>query len=187
MASCHDHVLTVRYKQFAAITGDKTFQASRRWLFEQANAHNFTQTWTYQMDARLAPYPPALGAAHSVDVSYVFGDPQLALSNATSERAEWARSFNFTEADAAFSRTMLDYWCVCVTTLRAYHRINFAYFRNPNGDERLRAQSAMPVWPEYGTKKNLLEMTLDSLDVVPDTFREEQIRWFLDRPKDFNY
>jgi carboxylesterase type B len=90
--------------------GDRTWQSSRRLLFEQARAHNLTQTWTYQMDVRLPTYPPALGACHSVDLTYSFGDAQLAYTNATSERAEWARSFNLTKEHAALSRTAVDYW-----------------------------------------------------------------------------
>jgi len=93
------------------VFGDCTFQASRRWFFQQSLEHNLTDTWPYQLYATLPSLPPILGAAHSFDLMYTTGDVQLARSNDTSARAEWARSYkNFTEADAALSRTMIDYW-----------------------------------------------------------------------------
>jgi hypothetical protein len=35
------------FKQAAAIIGDATFQAPRRWFLRSANDNNFNQTWTY--------------------------------------------------------------------------------------------------------------------------------------------
>jgi hypothetical protein len=50
-----------RFKQVAAIFGDATFQASRRWFLEQANAYGLTQTWSYLFTAVPAGTPAYLG------------------------------------------------------------------------------------------------------------------------------
>jgi hypothetical protein len=33
----------------------------------------------------------------------------------------------------------------------------------------------------------MLEMALGGVQVISDTFREDQIKWFLDRPEVFHY
>ena len=43
---------SIRYKRIAAIYGDLSFQHSRRWLLEQANANGDNQLWTWLYDAQ---------------------------------------------------------------------------------------------------------------------------------------
>ena len=43
-------------------------------------------------------------------------------------------------------------------------------------------------WPQYGSDLNLLKLDIgNATAVIPDTYRKEQMQFFLDRPTDFNY
>ena len=108
----------------AALTGDTAFQAPRRNFLRESIKKNHTQSWSYRLDTVLPTFPARYGgqlyvkshkltaAFHSADIPYTFGLPRIAHLNMTGERAEYAASFNFTEADATVSKTLMGYWWV---------------------------------------------------------------------------
>ncbi|KAG8762696.1 hypothetical protein FRC11_008011 [Ceratobasidium sp. 423] len=55
------------------------------------------------------------------------------------------------------------------------YKINFATTLNPQPDG-----SNLPVWPTYGTSKDMLQLKADNYSVISDTFREPAIQYILD-------
>ncbi|KAK1927549.1 Carboxylesterase [Papiliotrema laurentii] len=171
------------FKQVSAILGDAAFQANRRWFLQQSNAHGFDQTWSYELQVTI-PALPALGSFHGIDIFYVYGLPILSQLNAT--EGAFTGGFgslggavavaNFTAANAQLSSQIIDYW------------LNFAYYTNPNGVEGSTNVNQLVEWPQYGSDLNLLKLDIgNATAVIPDTYRKEQMQFFLDRPTDFNY
>ncbi|KIY31433.1 carboxylesterase [Cryptococcus gattii E566] len=162
------------FKQFAALYGDGQFQSLRRYFLQQANQYGNSQTWTYQFEQLTPGAPGYLGSYHGSEVIYVFGaaNPKLAAT-AGSEA-------NYTEADQQLSQTMMNYW------------INFAYYHNPNGNgdsSNTTGGANTTYWPTHdvtANNKNILRLKSDNITVFQDDYREQQMNFFLDHPKEFN-
>jgi len=93
-----------------------------------------------------------------------------------------ASRYNFTAADVVLAQTMTSHWwvgCMAVTD----YRLNFAYFTDPNGQ----ATDNATYWPKYGSELNLLNFDQGNVSVIPDTYRQEKMEFFLQRPEAFNY
>lgn len=147
--------LSSQYKRLAAILGDGPFQSSRRWFLQQSQAYGLTQTWSYLFTALTPGADPRLGSYHGSEVAFVYGSVSTAR--------------NYTAADLALSRNMINYW------------INFAYYTDPNG-----ARSNATYWPAYGDNRTLLQLDPANYTLIPDTYRQEQIDFFLSEPVEFN-
>lgn len=63
-------------------------------------------------------------------------------------------------------------------------RLNFAYYTDPNGDS---SKGNATYWPKYGSELNMLSLDQSNISVISDTYRKEQMEFFLERPNDFNY
>ncbi|KAK8847567.1 hypothetical protein IAR55_005426 [Kwoniella newhampshirensis] len=162
--------LSSAWKQSVAIVGDATFQANRRFFLRQANQHGFDQTWTYQFEQYTPGQPAYRGVYHASEIPYVFGAarPGVGLAGFSS---------NYTQADAALSNTMMNYW------------LNFAYYTNPNGNGDASASNTT-YWPTHDinqNNKNMLRLLASNVTVFQDDYREQQMDFFLDRPREFNY
>ena len=57
-----------------------------------------------------------------------------------------------------------------------------AWYTNPNG-----YGGNATNWPTYGGEKNTLFLNVSNVTVIPDTYRQTQIEYFLDNPKAFNF
>ncbi|KAK1927551.1 hypothetical protein DB88DRAFT_507629 [Papiliotrema laurentii] len=86
----------------------------------------------------------------------------------TGERAAYAASFNFTQADAVVSQRLMGYW------------INFAYHSDPNGP-------GLPTWSAYTTQKNILRLNVNEAEVVVDSFPEQQIAFLWNHAEILQY
>ncbi|WVQ79887.1 hypothetical protein IAT38_001987 [Cryptococcus sp. DSM 104549] len=159
---------TTAWKQAAAYFGDATFQANRRHFLRNANNYGFNQTWTYQFEQNTPGAAGYLGVYHGSEIPYVFA---IARPDAGSE----IFSSNYTEADGALSDTIMDYW------------INFAYYTDPNGESS--DSSNATYWPahDYTQNTNILRLKAGNISVFEDTYREEQMQFFLENPQQFNY
>lgn len=165
-----------RYKQVASIFGDIAFQAPRRYLLEQASAYGLGQSWNYLWTSA-RDFPPRVGVPHAAEVYYVFGVPQLAVSNTTVSGGigAVAQGSNYTAEDAQLSQQAIDYW------------LNFAHFTDPNGQGGKTA-TELPYWPAYnGEEVNQLVFARGNTTLGKDDYRQEQMRYPLDRPDTFNY
>ncbi|WWD00792.1 hypothetical protein V866_007727 [Kwoniella sp. B9012] len=159
------------HKQIAAILGDAQFQAPRRYFLEQANAHGLDQTWTYQFEQNTPGQPPARGVYHSSEIPYVYGQtiPGQNL-------AALGFGSNYTAEDQQFSYQMIDYW------------LNFAYYTNPNGpSSNSNSNSNSTNWPTYTSEKNILRLKSNNVTVFTDNYRQEQMDFFNNNPKQFSY
>lgn len=127
-------------------------------------------------------------AFHSLEIFYVFGLPQLSALNvsipAFAPLISLATSFNFTAADVTLAKTMADHWWVECTTF-ADGRINFAYYTDPNGQDGAAGNGT--YWPKYGSELTMLNLDQGNVSLIADTYRAEQMEYFLQRPDDFNY
>ncbi|WRT64599.1 uncharacterized protein IL334_001532 [Kwoniella shivajii] len=151
------------HKQTAAIFGDATFQANRRYFLQQANAHGLNQTWTYQFEQLTPGAAGYLGVYHGSEIPYVYGAPL-------------AGAGNYTAGDLSLSVSMMDYW------------LNFAYYNNPNSpDESSSSSSNSTNWPTYTNDKNILRLLANNVTVFTDDYREKQMDFFLSQPTQFNY
>ncbi|XAO27820.1 hypothetical protein I312_106683 [Cryptococcus bacillisporus CA1280] len=162
------------FKQFAAIYGDGQFQSLRRYFLQQANQYGNSQTWTYQFEQLTPGAPKYLGSYHGSEVIYVFGAANPKLAATAGSKA------NYTEADQQLSQTMMNYW------------INFAYYHNPNGNgdsSNTTGGANATYWPTHdvtANNKNILRLKSDNITVFQDDYREQQMEFFLDHPKEFN-
>ncbi|ORX34047.1 Alpha/Beta hydrolase protein [Kockovaella imperatae] len=162
--------LPPQYKQLAAIFGDATFQANRRWFLDNANQYGLNETWSYLFGRAVPGTPPRLGVPHSSELPYVFGAPQLQALGGGLAGLPFGQP-NYTSGDAMLSKQVVDYW------------INFVYYLDPNGDY----SGNETIWPTYTEEKNMLFMNVSNITVIPDTYRESQMDFFLSNPKTFNY
>ncbi|WVQ79888.1 hypothetical protein IAT38_001988 [Cryptococcus sp. DSM 104549] len=149
--------LSSAWKQTAAILGDANFQATRRNFLRQVNQHGMNQTWTYQFEQITPGAEGYLGSYHSSEIPYVYGSAGPGNGECTEE-------------DAELSQKMMDYW------------LNFAYYTDPNG-------ANATEWPAHNIaqNKNILRLLAGQIEVFQDDYREEQMAFFLDNPKEFNF
>ncbi|WWC68137.1 uncharacterized protein I206_102060 [Kwoniella pini CBS 10737] len=163
------------YKQISAIIGDSQFQANRRYFLEKSNDNGLNQIWTYQFEQLTNGVDPSLGIYHSSEIPFVFGAtiPGLNLT---------LNSFgnNYTSEDEQFSNIIMNYW------------LNFAYYNNPNSPSGINTSNStfsnITNWPTYdGNSKNILRLKSNNITVFKDDYRKEQMDFFINNPKQFNY
>lgn len=70
------------------------------------------------------------------------------------------------------------------------HRLNFAYYHNPNGQCGCRdPYSNETYWPRHdysSYSRNMLSLKSGNVTVIEDNYREAQISFFVDNAKQFN-
>ena len=89
--------LLPQFKRLSAMFGDSQFLSSRKWFLENAVKYGMgNQVCSYLFTAYTPEANPYLGSYHGNEIPFVFGGVSIAG--------------NYTEADVALSRQMINYW-----------------------------------------------------------------------------
>ncbi|KAF3927196.1 Acetylcholinesterase [Dactylellina cionopaga] len=154
--------LGAQYFRTAAILGDFTMHAFRRFATQQHSAHN-VPVWAYRFDAVPNGYKGYMGSTHTTEIPFVFN----------SRDQNWGDLLIKENPMGGPKRQQ--YVELADTMSKAW--INFFVSGNPNGKNKA------VYWPKYGENSGAQEMVFDIAPRGPfvgrDDYRSKGIEWII--------